>query len=75
MPTAWEKILMDDPFEVAEDPKMYRNKPNTNNPKCEICGTRDDVTLAPDPYRAEINEDYTPRHLCKKCRAERREEI
>jgi hypothetical protein len=44
-------------------------------PFCEICKTKDEVTLAPDPYRAAINGDKTPRNLCQSCRLDRSEAI
>lgn len=51
-----------------------KNKPG-KPPFCEICKTKDDVTLAPDPYRAAINGDQTPRNLCQSCRMDRSEAI
>lgn len=78
MPNAWEKILEDEPFDVEPKPtttKMHRNKKNSIYPKCEMCGTREEVTFAPDPYRSEICGDDAPRHLCPGCRAAQAEEI
>lgn len=43
--------------------------------KCEECGTIKEVTLAPDPYDSEINDDYTPIWMCDNCRSNRADEI
>lgn len=38
--------------------------------KCKDCGTTENVTYAPNPYAAEIREDYTKVRMCKDCRYE-----
>lgn len=52
-----------------------KNKPGTKTPMCEICRTKKDVTLAPDPQWSELEDNYTPRYLCDECRGQRAEEV
>jgi hypothetical protein len=75
--TAWDVVLEGGPKERGEISPPSRNpsKPKKKSPECEVCGTRERVEYGPDPYSAEINEDYTKRHLCGDCRRARAEEI
>lgn len=47
--------------------KMRAYKRGKSNPKCTQCGTGEDLEWGPDPFSKEVNEDYTPVWLCKKC--------
>ena len=46
---------------------------------CKTCGIKEGmgggVTLAPDPYAEEINNDPTPVWMCQNCRTESAREI
>jgi hypothetical protein len=52
-----------------------KNKPGAKKPRCEICKTTENVTLAPDPFNVDVYDDASPRYLCDECRLRRREDI
>jgi len=39
----------------------------TPEPRCQDCGTTENLTYGPCPYDSEINDDYTPVWLCPEC--------
>lgn len=43
--------------------------------ECEVCGTKCNVSMTPDPYAAEIWEDYTLHALCSDCEYESAQDI
>jgi len=38
--------------------------------ECEVCGTTEDVSFAPNPYQSDINGDDTEVWMCGNCRHE-----
>lgn len=44
-------------------------------PKCEGCGTDEDITLGPCPYAYDVNGDDTPVWLCKTCSQQRADDV
>jgi len=43
---------------------------STDKETCYRCGTTEDLEYGPDPFAAEMNEDYTPVWECGDCRYE-----
>ena len=42
---------------------------------CQECGTKQEVTLAPDPYNSDLYGDETPVWMCEDCRLQRADDI
>lgn len=55
----------------TEWPEWWTSEPAA----CERCGSTEDVSLGPDPFKQEIDEDLTPVWMCARCREERADDV
>lgn len=64
------------PVGMTEDEAFFRGlaKPAFVR-NCCWCGTTKDVSVGPDPYNHDVNNDSTPVSACGKCRTERARDV
>lgn len=66
------------PAEMTEDEAFFRGLTRLVPEfvrNCCWCGTTEGVSVGPDPYNEDVNNDHTPVSMCRWCRIERARDV